>query len=133
VVWAKAYGSSGPDFGYDVQITSDGGFVVDYSIIVKTNSSGDVQWYRVLGGTQMDAFYSVDQTSDGGFIATGITKSFGSDSADVSFSGVRLTVDHNGTTPPLYNRPPKGGMLWREILISSLLKRMLWVILGPVA
>jgi hypothetical protein len=50
VVWAKAYGSSGPDFEYDVQITSDGGFVVDYSIIVKTNSSGDVQWYRVLGG-----------------------------------------------------------------------------------
>jgi hypothetical protein len=83
VVWAKAYGSSGPDFEYDVQITSDGGFVVDYSIIVKTNSSGDVQWYRVLGGTQMDAFYSVDQTSDGGFIATGITRSFGSGSADV--------------------------------------------------
>jgi hypothetical protein len=79
VVWARAYGSSGPDFGYDVQITSDGGFVVGYSIIVKTNSIGNVQWYRVLGGTRMDAFYSVDQTSDGGFIATGITKSYGSD------------------------------------------------------
>ncbi len=88
VVWAKAYGSSGPDFGYDVQITSDGGFVVvgyytssgdTNAIIVKTNSIGNVQWYRVLGGTRMDAFYSVDQTSDGGFIATGITKSFGSD------------------------------------------------------
>jgi len=59
VVWARAYGSSGPDFGYDVQITSDGGFVVvgyytssgdTSSIIVKTNSSGNVQWYRVLGG-----------------------------------------------------------------------------------
>ena len=37
-------------YGYDVQITSDSGFVVDYSIIVKTNSSGDVQWYRVWGG-----------------------------------------------------------------------------------
>jgi hypothetical protein len=92
VVWARAYGSSGPDFGYDVQITSDGGFVVvgyytssgdTSSIIVKTNSSGNVQWYRVLGGTQMDAFYSVDQTSDGGFIASGITHSFGSGSADV--------------------------------------------------
>ena len=70
-------------YGYDVQITSDGGSVVDYSIIVKTNSSGNVQWYRVLGGTKMDAFYSVDQTSDGGFIATGRTK------------------DDNGTTPPL--------------------------------
>jgi len=88
VVWAKAYGRSGPDFGYDAQITSDGGFVVvgyytssgdTNAIIVKTNSSGDVQWYRVLGGTGMDAFYSVAQTSDGGFIATGITKSFGSD------------------------------------------------------
>ena len=39
VVWARAY-----------EITSDGGFVVGYSIIVKTNSSGNVQWYRVLGG-----------------------------------------------------------------------------------
>jgi hypothetical protein len=92
VVWARAYGSSGPDFGYDVQITSDGGFVVvgyytssgdTSSIIVKTNSSGNVQWYRVLGGTRMDAFYSVVQTSDGGFIATGRTNSFGSGSADV--------------------------------------------------
>ena len=53
-------------------------------IIVKTNSSGNVQWYSVFwGGTKMDAFYSVDQTSDGDFIATGITK------------------DDNGTTPPL--------------------------------
>jgi hypothetical protein len=92
VVWARAYGSSGPDFGYDVQITSDGGFVVvgyytssgdTNAIIVKTNSSGNVRWYRVLGGTQMDAFYSVDQTSDGGFIATGRTNSFGSGNADV--------------------------------------------------
>jgi len=92
VVWARAYGRSGPDFGYDVQITSDGGFVVvgyytssgdTNAIIVKTNSSGNVQWYRVLGGTQMDAFYSVKQTSDGGFIATGITKSFGSGNEDV--------------------------------------------------
>jgi len=49
----------------------------------------------------MDAFYSVDQTSDSGFIATGITHSFGSGNADVFFSGVRLTLDHNGTTPPL--------------------------------
>jgi hypothetical protein len=100
-VWARAYGSSGPDFGYDVQITWDGGFVVDYSIIVKTNSSGNVQWYKVLGGTQTDVFYSVVQTSDGGFIATGRTHSFGSGNADAFFSGVRLTVDHNGTTPPL--------------------------------
>ena len=83
VVWARAYGSSGPDFGYEVQITSDGGFVVDYSIIVKTNSSGNVQWYKVLGGTQTDVFYSVVQTSDGGFIATGRTHSFGSGNADV--------------------------------------------------
>ena len=101
MVWARAYGSSGPDFGYNVQITSDGGFVVDYSIIVKTNSSGNVQWYKVLGGTQTDVFYSVVQTSDGGFIATGRTHSFGSGNADAFFSGVRLTVDHNGTTPPL--------------------------------
>ena len=49
----------------------------------------------------MDAFYSVDQTSDGGFIANGRKNSFGSGSADVFFSGVKLTVDHNGTTPPL--------------------------------
>jgi len=92
VVWAKAYGSSGADFGYDVQITSDGGFVVvgyytssgdTNAIIVKTNSSGNVQWNRVLGGTQMESFYSVAQTSDGGFIATGITRSFGLGSADV--------------------------------------------------
>jgi hypothetical protein len=114
VVWAKAYGSSGPDFGYDVQITSDGGFVVvgyytssgdTNAIIVKTNSSGDVQWYRVFGGTQMDAFYSVDQTSDGGFIATGRTNSFGSGSADVLLA----RLDSSGT---LQWSKTYGGSQW---------------------
>jgi hypothetical protein len=101
-------------YGYDVQITSDGGFVVvgyytssgdTNAIIVKTNSSGDVQWYRVLGGTQMDAFYSVDQTSDGGFIATGRTNSFGSGSADVFLA----RLDPSGT---LQWSKTYGGSQW---------------------
>jgi hypothetical protein len=114
VVWAKAYGSSGPDFGYDVQITSDGGFVVvgyytssgdTNAVIVKTYSNGNVQWYRVLGGTQMDALYSVVQTSDGGFIATGITFSFGSGNADVFLA----RLDSSGT---LQWSKTYGGSQW---------------------
>ncbi len=92
--WAKAYGNTYADFGYDLQITSDGGYVVagyytgptsgdTNSTIFKTDSMGNLQWYRILGGTNTDIFYSVWQTLDGGYVAVGLTRSFGAGGADV--------------------------------------------------
>jgi hypothetical protein len=86
--WPRTYGGPGSDFGYSVQQTSDGGYVVagvyNWSrpgfnpqvYLIKTNASGDAVWTRTYGGKVADEGYSVRQTSDGGYIVTGCTWSF---------------------------------------------------------
>jgi uncharacterized delta-60 repeat protein len=93
IQWAKVYGGVNSDYAYSVQQTSDGGYiVVGYSdsytytydiILIKLNSSGNVQWARTYGGGSWDYAYSVQQTSDGGYIVTGFTGSFSSGDADI--------------------------------------------------
>ncbi len=94
VQWAKTYGGTNEDWAYSVQQTSDGGYIVagwaasfgagsfDF-LLIKTNSSGNVQWARTYGGTNSDYAYSVQQTSDGGYIVAGYTSSFGAGSFDL--------------------------------------------------
>ncbi len=93
IQWAKVYGGVNPDYAYSVQQTSDGGYiVVGYSnsytytydiILIKLNSSGNVQWARTFGGSSWDYAYSVQQTSDGGYIVAGHTGSFSGGDADI--------------------------------------------------
>jgi hypothetical protein len=90
----RAYGGIADDFGYSVQQTSDGGYIVAGNTIsfgagshdvylVKTNSSGDTLWTRTYGGASYDYGYFVQQTSDSGYILAGYTNSFGAGSYDV--------------------------------------------------
>jgi hypothetical protein len=90
--WERNYGGTERDYGYSVQQTQDGGYIVagyTYSFgpgtpqypnvyLIKTNASGDTLWTRTYGGTNDDYGYSVQQTSDGGYIVAGNTNSFGS-------------------------------------------------------
>jgi len=111
--WVKWFGDTiYQDQTYSVKRTSDGGYIVagrtgSYGsgnadiFLMKLDGSGNAVWARAYGSSGPDFGYDVQITSDGGFIATGRTHSFGSGNADAFFSGVRLTVDHNGTTPPL--------------------------------
>jgi hypothetical protein len=46
-------------------------------LLIKTNSSGNLQWAKTYGGISDDIAYSVQQTSDGGYIVAGYTGSFG--------------------------------------------------------
>ncbi len=76
------------DYGYSVQQTSDGGYIVTGNTwsfgdsgqvyLVKTNEFGDTLWTRTYGGTNTDYAYSVQQTSDGGYIVAGYTGPYGS-------------------------------------------------------
>jgi hypothetical protein len=52
------------------------------ALIIKLNSSGNIQWSRAIGGTNYDVAYSIQQTSDGGYIVAGYTYSFGAGDSD---------------------------------------------------
>ena len=80
-LWTRTYGGSNFDYGYFIQQTSDGGYVVCGSFayddwtsdvyLIKTNASGDTLWTRTYGGENSDYGKSLQQTSDGGYIIAG--------------------------------------------------------------
>jgi hypothetical protein len=94
VAWNQTFGDSGPDYGYSVQQTSDGGYIIagatqsygtrDFDVwLIKTDSSGDVAWNKTFGGSGHDYGRSDQQTSDGGYIITWFTLSYGAGESDV--------------------------------------------------
>ncbi|MGC9367720.1 MAG: T9SS type A sorting domain-containing protein [bacterium] len=92
--WTKYYGGSGPEFGYSIQQTVDGGYIVagltgsfgaggNDVFLIKTDSLGDSIWAKTFGGSYYDQGSSIQQTTDGGYIITGRTESYGAGSSDV--------------------------------------------------
>ncbi len=95
IEWQRTYGGVDNDLSGPMYQTTDGGYIVSgrtYSfgagprnlLVLKLNSSGDIEWQRTYGTGSID-FYSVDfqQTNDGGFIAAGDTRSFGAGQEDM--------------------------------------------------
>jgi len=93
-LWTRTYGGSSLDYGFSLQHTSDGGYVVagfTYSFgaggydlyVVKTDANGNTLWTRTYGGSGYDYARSVRQTTDGGYIVAGYTESFGAGGYDV--------------------------------------------------
>jgi len=94
LAWSKTLGGTGTDYGYSVQLTPDGGFIVtggtlnfgagNYDMLLsKFEANGALTWGKTLGGPSVDTGHSVKVTPDGGFIVTGGTTSFGAGSQDV--------------------------------------------------
>ena len=97
IEWQRTYGGEGRSYNYrcHIQQTSDGGYIVtDYSdlfgtgmydfLVLKLNSSGDIEWQKTYGGSDDDfVAVSIQQTSEGGYIVTGITSSFGAGGFDI--------------------------------------------------
>jgi hypothetical protein len=93
-IWTKTIGGNDFDFGYSVQQTTDGGYVLagstrsfgagDFDVfLIKTNSNGDTLWTKTFGGIDYDGGSSVQQTTDGGYVIAGQTSSFGAGGGDV--------------------------------------------------
>jgi hypothetical protein len=93
-LWTRTYGDTANDWGYSVQETSDGGYILSGSTesygsglfdlyLIKTDNIGDTLWTKVYGGTGYEIGYSVQETSDGGYIIAGYTGSFGAGGEDV--------------------------------------------------
>jgi hypothetical protein len=92
--WNTTFGGVESDVAWDVQQTSDGGYVIvgetesygngnDDVWLIKTNISGNLEWNQTFGGTNEDVGNSVIQTDDGGYIIAGYTSSSGAGSKDV--------------------------------------------------
>jgi hypothetical protein len=93
-LWRKTFGGSDEDYGYSVQQTTDGGYIIvgeTWSFgegecdvyLIKTDSKGNEQWSKTFGGSDEDYGFSVQQTTDGGYIIVGETWSFGEVECDV--------------------------------------------------
>jgi len=94
LAWAKTIGGTDSDYGYSIQQTSDGGYVITGAsrsfgaggwdvFVIKLDSSGYLSWAKTIGGTSEDYGCPIQQTSDGGYIITGKTQSFGAGGSDV--------------------------------------------------
>ena len=92
--WFKTFGGSDDDYGFSVQPTADGGFIIagwteswgagaSDVYLIKTDAEGNQQWFKTFGGSDDDRAYSVQQTLDGGFIIAGWTESWGAGATDV--------------------------------------------------
>ncbi len=90
--WDRTFGGSSNDQGRDLQLTSDGGYIITGHTVnngitnvwlIKTDSTGDEQWNKTFGGVNVDDGRSVLQTSDNGFIIIGYTGSYCIGSYDI--------------------------------------------------
>ncbi|MDD5529000.1 MAG: T9SS type A sorting domain-containing protein [bacterium] len=110
-LWTRTYGGTTYDVGFQVQQTSDNGFIIagttnSFGVgtpdsinvyLIKTDSSGDTLWTKTYGGTSDDWGLFVQQTSDDGFIITGETYSFGKGTPDSS-NVYLIKTDSSGDT-----------------------------------
>jgi hypothetical protein len=101
IEWQHTYGGISYDWATDIKLTSDGGYIVsgvtmDFGrygnfLILKLNSSGDIEWQRAYGGGFMDYPWSIQQTIDGGYIVAGYTESFDQQNRWLDASVIKLS------------------------------------------
>ena len=93
-LWTRTYGGASSDYGYSIEQTLDGGYIIigstfsfgegSYDVYyVKIDADGEVDWARTYGGTGADYGVSIQQTLDGGYIIAGYTNSSGAGDYDV--------------------------------------------------
>jgi hypothetical protein len=89
-VWNKTFGGADYDFGYYVQQTTDGGYIITgytwdgwEGLLIKTDSSGNKEWDTTLDD---GVAYNVQQTTDGSYILTGTIWGSGAGENDVWLS-----------------------------------------------
>ncbi|MBI2134684.1 Ig-like domain-containing protein [Candidatus Woesearchaeota archaeon] len=93
--WNKTFSKETNNLPYEVDTTSDGGYIFvgtfnpssppsgGDSIVIKVYPNGTKEWEKVYSGIGNELLFSVDQTSDGGYITAGQMDSSGSGQNDI--------------------------------------------------
>lgn len=99
ILWSKNYGGTNQDYAFDIDPTTDGGFIVagltmsdDGDVtghmlmedfwVYKLDGDGNLLWQNCLGGNKTDQPYVIRQLSDGNYLAAGSTYSYTGDITD---------------------------------------------------
>ncbi|MBL4654982.1 MAG: T9SS type A sorting domain-containing protein [Bacteroidia bacterium] len=93
-LWTKSYGGTDDEYGYSIEQTIDGGYIIcgitnsfgagnRDVYLIKTDWNGDTLWTRTYGGADSDFGLVVQPTTDLGYIIVGHTKSFGAGNYDI--------------------------------------------------
>jgi hypothetical protein len=82
-LWRKEYGGPFRDIGWTVELTPDGGFIIGgdsyqdgtlntrSGIIIKVDSTGNVEWDKLIGSGLDDGVFNVNLASDNGYLVWG--------------------------------------------------------------
>lgn len=126
MTWQRSLGGSNDETAYQVQPTSDGGYIIagksnstngdvtgNHGVsdfwVVKINPMGLLQWQKSLGGSGDDEASSVQQTTDGGYIVAGYTNS----------TNGNVTGNHGGYDFWVVKLNDTGGIQWQKALGGS--------------
>lgn len=81
VQWEKTFGREDDEFGYCVEATRDGGFIVtgftilpdtEYDLyVVKTDATGELEWEKLFSGKNCEYGIAVRQLADNSYIVVG--------------------------------------------------------------
>jgi hypothetical protein len=109
-LWTRTYGGSDSDWGWFVEQTSDGGYIIAGvtssfgagswdSYLIKTDAHGDTLWTRAYGDRTYQYTRCVRETADGGYIMGGASVSLGTGCYNVY----------------LVRTDPNGDSLWTRV------------------
>jgi len=81
IVWRRTYGGSGAEYGYSVDLTPDGGFVIgglttshgngQQTYVLKVDSTGEQEWDSWYGGVEQDCIGNVTTAQNGDIVVSG--------------------------------------------------------------
>ena len=112
-IWNKTYGGSGPEKGFCLDKTRDGGYIIVGWVniteshtgdvwLIKTDMNGTKEWDKTFGGPYEDVPHCVRETKDGGFVIAG----YYSNGKNGPYDTWLIKTDENGSM--LWNWKYKG-------------------------
>lgn len=112
IIWKKFYGNYGSSCT-DIQLASDGGFIICGGTMFPTNSdywllkidtNGNQLWEKKYGGSGIDNAFCIRTTGSGNYLIAGISSSNDGD----------VTGNHGGDDAWIIETDINGNLLWQK-------------------